>query len=156
MPVCVWYQCQSQVSQWYTETKFLQEILHTIKKKFLVNNLLFLWYNAIVYHFIIISVDKKFIMTIRHLRWTIHISFINKVQNRWDFSLKTHIFHLHHASWNPTQFLERIYCPVTDRTIFLYFLYNISTMHSGLFSWDHQVGFLYYLFITKANIKSYF
>ena len=78
----------------------------------------FLWYNAIVYHLIalkgdifapswippgilnikvmlaalaiiIICMDKKFIMTIINFKWTLKMSSINKVQNRWYLYLKT-------------------------------------------------------------------
>ena len=83
---------------------------------FLVNKLLFSWYNAIVYHLIVlkvdiigaplwilpgilntklmlaalatilISMDKKFIMKILNFKWTLYMSSINKVQDRWDLS----------------------------------------------------------------------
>ena len=48
-----------------------------------------------------ISMDRKFIMTIMNFKWTLYMSSINKVQNRWDLSQKTS-FYLHYALWNPT------------------------------------------------------
>ena len=46
---------------------------------------------------ILISMDKKFIMMIINFQWTLYISSINKVQDRWDLPKKKHRFHLHYA-----------------------------------------------------------
>ena len=37
----------------------------------------------------ILSMDKKFIITSMNFKWTLYMSSNNKVQNRWDLSLKT-------------------------------------------------------------------
>ena len=68
---------------------------------FSVKKLAFLWYNAIVYHLIalqvniiapsliqpgILSMDKKFNITIMNFKWTLYMSSNNIVQNRRDLS----------------------------------------------------------------------
>ena len=51
-----------------------------------------------------ISMDKKFIMTIFNFKWTLYMS--SKSSEQMRFIFKKHRFHLHYASWKPTQSVE--------------------------------------------------
>ena len=84
---------------------------------------------------ILISMDKKFIMTIMNFKWSLYMSSINKVQSRWDLSFKTSFSPFlcflepntvqkfkflqtqHATSWR-TEFLQkRFYVFVTGETV---------------------------------------
>ena len=113
----------------YRNKIFTRNFTHNKQNMFLVNNLLFLWYNAIVYHLIAlqvditapswiplgilnikvmltaliiihISMDKKFIMTIMNFKWLYIWVPLTKFRTD-EIYLKKHRFHLHYALWNP-------------------------------------------------------